>query len=77
MITSQEAAILAEKVLVQYASECGAQSSDDIRKVLEMLISKAARGIEKYAGHQAGVAVLVRTTERILTVPAKTEGRPL
>ncbi len=72
MITAQEAGIAAEAALVGYVNACGATSSDDLRKVLEMMISKAARGIEKYSGNQTSVDVLVRTTERLLVSPAST-----
>lgn len=70
MITSKAAGIAAEAALVGYVSTCGASSPDDLRKVLEMMISKAARGIEKYSGNQTAVDVLVRTTERLLVSPA-------
>lgn len=61
MITSQQADKLAEKTIVDYCRAAGVETSDDVRKVCEMLISKAARAIEKHSGNTAAMRVLDRT----------------
>ena len=70
MMTPTQAGPLAEAAITQYVRQCGAHSPDDLRKVLEMLISKAARGIEKHSCHQVAMDVLVRTIERVANAPA-------
>jgi hypothetical protein len=62
MVTPEKASNLAEAAIADYAKSCGLATPDDIRKALEMLISKAARGIEKYSGTDVAVQVLMRTT---------------
>jgi hypothetical protein len=62
MVTSDKASALAEAAIAQYAQACGLSNPEEVRKALEMLISKAARGIEKYAGTDVAVDVLKRTT---------------
>lgn len=74
MITANEAGVIAEEAITQYVKRCGAHSPADLEKTLEMLISKAARGIEKYAGYQPSMDVLVRTLERIANAPAPVAG---
>lgn len=71
MITSQEANKLADETVAEYAMECGVQSAEDIRNALEMLISKAARGIEKYCGAEAAIEVTVRTSANIAKRPQR------
>ena len=61
MITPQQADSLAEKTIVKYCQECGVDTPDDVRKACEMLISKAARAIEKYNGTESAIGVLNRT----------------
>lgn len=70
MMTSTQAAAAAEDALVQYVKRCEARSADDVRKALEMLISKAARGIEKHDCYQSAMDVLCRTIERVANAPA-------
>jgi hypothetical protein len=70
MMTPHQAGAAAEAALVAYVTACGANEPDELRKVLEMMVSKGARGIEKYCGNQVAVDVLVRTTERLLVSPA-------
>lgn len=59
--TSEEAATEAEKAIVLYAAELGLNTPEDACNALEMLISKAARGIEKYCGISKSCEVLHRT----------------
>lgn len=69
-MTSEQAAPAAEEMILQYVARTGARRPDDVRKVLEMLISKAARCIEKEACHQSAMDVLCRTIERVANAPA-------
>lgn len=62
MVTPDKASALAEAAITQYAQACNLSNPDEIRKALEMLISKAARGIEKYVSTEVAVEVLKRTT---------------
>ena len=66
MITPQKADIYAEACIALYADRCGVQSPEDIRKALELLISKSARAIEKYTGTPTAVDVLQRTALRLM-----------
>ncbi|SDI54771.1 hypothetical protein [Pseudomonas panipatensis] len=61
MITSKEADALADHLLGQYFRACGCATPEDVRKAGEMVISKTARGIEKYCGTARAVDVLQRT----------------
>ena len=61
MLTAQECDQVADRIIATYCQTCEVAAPDDIRKAGEMLISKMARGIEKYAGNDAAVAVLNRT----------------
>ncbi len=76
MISSANANTLADEMVAQYATDCGVQSPEDIRNALEMLISKAARGIEKYCGNQAAIDVLGRTTRHVASFPAEKLRKP-
>lgn len=69
-MTSDQAAAVAEETILAYIKRTGASHPDDIRKVLEMLLSKSARGIEKYTGYQPAMDVLVRTLYRVAENPA-------
>lgn len=66
MITPQQADIYAEECIVLYAERCGVQSPEDIRKALELLISKSALAIEKYSGTPVAIDVLTRTTLNLM-----------
>ncbi|WP_285259208.1 hypothetical protein [Halopseudomonas bauzanensis] len=68
MITPQQADDLAEKTIAQYCRAAGVETTDDVRKACEMLISKAARAIEKHSGNTAAVQVLDRTSLHIARV---------
>lgn len=61
MLTPQECGDAAEIMIATYCRAVMCHSADDVRKAGEMLISKMARGIEKYAGNEAAVDVLNRT----------------
>lgn len=61
LITPSQADSLAEKTISEYCQSCGVESPEDIRKVCEMLISKAARAIERYNGTESSIGVLNRT----------------
>ncbi|MBT0961704.1 hypothetical protein [Denitromonas iodatirespirans] len=68
MIAPTEADQAAEMMLATYCRACGVTSPDDVRKAGEMMISKAARAIEKYNGAHVAVAVLKRTTLNLMPV---------
>lgn len=61
MKTREECDHIAEESIVTYCADCEVGVSDDLRKALELLVSKAARGIEKYCGREESVNVLRRT----------------
>jgi hypothetical protein len=71
-MTLTQAGAAAEDAIARYVKRCGANSPDDMRKALEVLISKAARSIEKSSCHQVAMDVLVRTVERVAENPAPT-----
>lgn len=60
-----EAACKSESLIKQYVDSMGCKSPDDVRKVLEMLISKSARAIEKCANNEAAIGVIERTRKQI------------
>lgn len=55
----------AEKAIMSYSRELNIQTAEDLKHAFEMLISKAARGIEKYCGKDEAVKVVARTAFRI------------
>lgn len=64
-VTPQQAGEYAEAAILDYARQCGAETPEEVMKALEMLISKAARGIEKYCGSEAAYIVTARTAFNI------------
>lgn len=68
--TPEKCSKLAEDVVITYVTACGATTPQDIENFLEMLISKAARGIEKYRGNEAALGVLSRTAGFVERNPA-------
>lgn len=72
MITRQDADNAAELVIMTYCQACQCETPEDIRNAGELLISKMARGIEKYAGTPTALAVLNRTVMNI--IPAGGQG---
>lgn len=61
MITPEMADKAAEKAIMSYSRELNLQTEEDLKHAFEMLISKAARGIEKYCGTDEAVKVVFRT----------------
>ena len=61
MKTAKQCDDLAEEMIFAYCQLAVCHDPDDIRKALEMLISKAARGIEKYCGNEQAIHVLTST----------------
>ncbi len=70
MKTPAECMEQAEAAIYSYCQACGCETPIDVRKAGEALISKMARGIEKFSGSAQAVAVLNRTLLNI----AKVEG---
>ena len=66
MITPEVASEAAEKAIMSYSRELNLQTAEDLKHAFEMLISKAARGIEKYCGTDEAVKVVFRTGYRII-----------
>lgn len=62
--------IAAEKHLIELANEVGCENAEDIANVMELLISKAARAVEKYAGNERAQLVLKRTSFQLESKPA-------
>lgn len=65
MLTREEADPVAEKAVVDYAEACGVETPDDLRKALELLISKAALAIEKECSPNHAMMVLHRTLRNV------------
>ena len=65
-LTPEMAAAASEKVILSYAKELNLQTPEEVKQALEMLISKATRGIEKYCGFSAAGMVLIRTYEYLI-----------
>lgn len=57
MLTPEMADEAAEKAIMSYSRE----PAEDLKHAFEMLISKSARGIEKYCGTDEAVKVVART----------------
>ncbi|MDN4696315.1 hypothetical protein QYZ44_21575 [Vibrio parahaemolyticus] len=68
-VNPKQAATIAEVVIVDYVESTGCQTSDDVAKVLELLISKSARAIEKAVNNQKSVEVCFRTICNIQNHP--------
>jgi len=69
MVTHQQSEQLADQAIAHYAARCGVQTPADVAHALEMMISKAARGIEKYCGTEAAIDVTVRTSVHLAKRP--------
>lgn len=69
MITASEADQAAELMLTAYCRASGCSTPEEVRKACEMMISKAARAVEKYNGVAATVEVLERTVRNIKASP--------
>lgn len=68
-MTPEETAAAAERAIVAYAQELSLSTPEDARRALEMLISKAARGIEKECGVVAALSALCRTEYHLAANP--------
>lgn len=66
MITPEMAEKSAEKAILSFSRELNLQTAEDLKHAFEMLISKAARGIEKYCGTDEAVKVVFRTGYSII-----------
>ena len=61
MITPEMADEATEIAIMSYSRELNLQTAEDLKHAFVMLISKAARGIEKYCGTDEAVKVVFRT----------------
>lgn len=73
MVTSQDADNLAEQAIVDYVSKCDVRSAEDIKNALEMLLSKSARGIEKYCGTEAAMDITIRMSVSLAKQPKQVQ----
>lgn len=71
MLTRDEADGAAEVMLTAYCRACGCATPDEVRKACEMMISKAARAIEKYNDASTAIDVLQRTARHVARLPAQ------
>ena len=68
MLTPTECGQAAEDIIVVYCHTCQCETPEEVRKAGEMLVSKMARAIEKYAGADQALAVLQRTALHVARV---------
>jgi DNA segregation ATPase FtsK/SpoIIIE-like protein len=61
MKTPAEVGQIAEYLITTYCTDAGIETPDDVRKACELLISKAARCIEKHKDQATALDVLGRT----------------
>jgi hypothetical protein len=61
MITREQADRLAEDLIAEYVAKADAVGPDNMRKALELLISKSSLAILKYCGKVDAEMVLTRT----------------
>jgi len=73
MKTPAEVGQVAEYLITSYCTSVEAQTPDDVRKACELLISKAARAIEKYNGQDVALDVLGRTSRYVAAHPMEPE----
>lgn len=73
MKTPVEVGQIAEYLIATYCSAAGTETPDDLRKACELLISKAARVIEKSKDLATAVEVLERTSRYVATHPMEPE----
>lgn len=73
MKTPAEVGQIAEYLITTYCSAAGTETPDDLRKACELLISKAARAIEKYNDQATALVVLERTSRYVATHPMESE----
>lgn len=69
MKSPAEVGQIAEYLITTYCSAAGTETPDDLRKACELLISKAARAIEKHNDQAIAVEVLERTSRYVATHP--------
>ncbi|WP_423836316.1 DNA translocase FtsK [Stutzerimonas stutzeri] len=69
MKTPTEVGPIAEYLITTYCTSVEAETPDDVRKACELLISKAARAIEKYNDQDVALEVLGRTSRYVATNP--------
>lgn len=73
MKTPAEVGRIAEYLITTYCNSAGAETPEDLRKACELLISKAARAIEKYNDQTTALAVLDRTSRYVASHPMEPE----
>ncbi len=73
MKSPAEVGQIAEYLITTYCTSAGVEAPDDVRKACELLISKAARAIEKYNDQAVAQEVLGRTSRHLAAHPMEPE----
>lgn len=69
MKTPAEVGQIAEHIITTYCTSAGVETQVDVRKACELLISKAARAIEKHNDLATALGVLGRTSRYVSANP--------
>ena len=72
MPTPELAGQLAEEMIVQYVRDTGCTHPVEVARVLELLISKAARAVEQTCSYDEAIKVVSRTINHITLNPNRT-----
>lgn len=70
MRTKKDIDRMAEHIIQQYVGDVGCETLEDIANVLELLMSKASRGIEKVVDNNRACDATYKTFMNISTYPA-------
>ncbi len=70
-LNPKQAAVIAESIIVDYVETTGCTSEADVSNVLELLISKSARAIEKSCGNGKATEVCYRTLVNVSSNPMR------
>jgi len=65
MLKPNQVAEIAEHIIVEYVANLDCNTNEDIANVLEMLISKAAKAIEKTNGTERAKIIIERTDRNL------------
>ncbi|MBY7811628.1 hypothetical protein KW448_08210 [Vibrio fluvialis] len=68
-LTPSKISPIAEAIICDYIETVGCKTETDVANVLELLISKAARAIEKSNGNIKALEVCYRTLQTVQSKP--------
>jgi len=57
--------VIAEKCLVDFVNQLDCKTPEDIANVIEMLVSKSAKAVEKYCGTERAKLICDRTSYQL------------